>query len=185
MLEADLVDERELDRLVLEAREAGVELLWIHSNLDLTAHGFDRFPGYVRMRAEQPPDGLRLERLEAKDYASTLDGAYRGLWGHKLVSESAQPPPGAVVLGLAGEGGEPVGLCIVYLGERLVDGPGVLADSRDVGAYERLLLGACAQLGSGSVDLESWGDSAAVIAAYQALGFDIVERTAGWQLRLD
>ena len=78
--------------LIIKAREIDAELLWLHSNLDLTAHGFERFPGYVRMHAEQPPQGMPLRRLEPEYYASTLDGSYRGLWGHKLVRDP-QPPP--------------------------------------------------------------------------------------------
>ena len=184
VLEAELVDERDVGHLVLKAREVDAELLWVHSNLDLAAHGFERFPGYVRMRTEQPPQGVPLRRLEPEHYASTLDGSYRGLWGHKLVRDDPQPPPNSIVIGLRGERGEPIGLCIVNPVERLVDGPGVLRDSRSAAAYGRLLLAACAELGSGPIDLDSWGDSPAVIDAYRALGFEIVERTAGWQRRV-
>ena len=185
VLEVELVDERDVGHLVLKAREVDAELLWVHSNLDLAAHGFERFPGYVRMRTEQPPQGMPLPRLEPEDYASTLDGSYRGLWGHKFVRDNPQPPPKAIVLGLRGESGEPIGLCIVDPAERVVDGPGVRDGSRVAAAYERLLLAACAELGSGPMDLDSWGDSPAVIDAYQAVGFEIVERTAGWQLRIE
>ncbi len=184
VLEAELVDERAVGDLIIKAREVDAELLWLHSNLDLTAHGFERFPGYVRMRTEQPPQGMPLRRLEPEYYASTLDGSYRGLWGHKLVRDP-RPSPKTIVLALGGESDEPIGLCIVDPAERLVDGPGVRHDSRVEAAYERLLLGACAELGSGPIDLDSWGDSPAVIDAYQAVGFEIVERTAGWQLQIE
>jgi hypothetical protein len=184
VLEADLDDPHDADDLILRAREAGAELVWIHSNADLAAHGFERFPGYVRMRAEHPPAGRPLPPLEPEHYARTLDGSYRGLWGHKLVREDPRPPANTVVLGLHGESGEPTGLCIVDPAERLVDGPGVLPHARVPDAYERLLLGACAELGPGPIELDSWGDAPAVIDAYAALGFAIVERTAGWQLRL-
>ena len=75
VLEAELVDERELGDLIIKARGVDAELLWLHSNLDLTAHGFERFPGYVRMRTEEPPQGQPLRRLEPEYYASTLDGS--------------------------------------------------------------------------------------------------------------
>jgi len=47
------------------------------------------------------------------------------------------------------------------------------------------LRGACAELGSGSVDVDSWGDDPAVISAYEELGFAVAERSGGWQLHLD
>ena len=185
VLEADLAHEHELDGLLRAGREHEADALWIHTDIDLTAHGFERFPGYARLRSEHPPSGLSLPQLSRDRYAATLDGAFRGLWGHKLVSPQAEPSPSSIVLGLDDEHGEPIGLCIVFPDERLVDGPGVVQGSRAPAAYERLLLGACAELGSGAIDLDSWGDPDAVIESYQALGFDIVERTGGWQLRLE
>lgn len=182
VFEAELGDESP-DTWVVRAREHGAELLWLHANADLSERGFERFPGYVRMRVETPAPGEPLPRLEPEHYAATQDGGFRGLWGHKLVIPDAEPRPGAVVLGLY-EVGEPVGLCTVFPAERLVDGPGVVAGARDPERYVRLLLGACAELGPGSVDLESWGDDPAVVDAYRDLGFAIVEHVGGWQLRL-
>ena len=185
VLEAELLNEHEIAHLIVKARAVDAELLWLHCDLDLTAHGFERFPGYVRMRTEQPPQGVPLPRLEPEFFASTLDGSYRGLWGHKLVRDNPRPPPDAIVLGLCGEGGEPIGLCVVDPAERFVDGPGVRQGSRVAGAYERLLLAACAELGAGPVVLDSWGDSPVVIDAYQAIGFEVVECTTGWQLPIE
>ena len=48
-----------------------------------------------------------------------------------------------------------------------------------------LELYACAVLGEGPGDLESWGDTDEVIEAYDDLGFDIVERVQGWELRIE
>jgi len=183
VLEAELGDEAVGD-WIGRAREAGAELLWLHTNVDLAAHGFKRFPGYVRMRTERPPRGEPLLRLKPEHYARTLEGAYRGLWGHKFISPDAEPSSGAVVLGLY-ERQEPIGLCTVFTAERLVDGPGVLPSSRDAAAYTRLLLGACADLGTGRIELDSWGDCPTVIDAYREVGFEVVERTGGWQFRLD
>ena len=120
--------------------------------------------------------------MRPEDYAATLDLAYRGLWGHKLVAADAEPPPGAVVVGLY-ERDEPLGLATIFPADRLVDGPGVRSGSRTTDAYVRLLLGACAELGAGPIDVESWGDDPAVTVAYEHLGFEVVERTAGWQRR--
>jgi hypothetical protein len=99
------------------------------------------------------------------------------------VSPDAEPPPASVVLGLY-DGTDPTGVCTIFPSERLIDGPGVASRAREPAAYVRLLLGACAELGAGPVELESWGDDPAVIAAYEELGFDVVERATGWQLRL-
>jgi hypothetical protein len=183
VLEAELGD-MQVDEWIVRAREVGAELLWLHTDVDFAADGFERFPGYVRMQTESPPHGDRLPRLKPEHYAQILDEAYHGLWGHKLVSPDAEPPPGAVVLGLY-ERLEPSGLCTIFPAERLVDGPGVLPHARSTAAYTRLLLGACAELGAGRIDLDSWGDCPTVIDAYRELGFDIVERASGWQLRLD
>jgi hypothetical protein len=65
-----------------------------------------------------------------------------------------------------------------------VDGPGLVPRARVPENYARLLLGACAALGPGHVDLDSWGDDVDVISAYVGLGFRIVEQTGGWELRL-
>jgi len=183
VLEADLGDG--LPAVWVErAREREVELLWLHTNRDLSGDGFERFPGYVRLRAESPPRGEPLPRLRPEHFAATQDAAFRGLWGHKLVAPESAPPAGAILLGLY-EQGEPVGLCTIFPADRLIDGPGVLPGARRPDAYARLLLAACAELGSGSVDVDSWGDDTAVIAAYEDLGFAVVERNDGWQRRLD
>ena len=158
-------------------------MLWLHGNADLTAAGFERFPGFVRLRTERPPRGEAVPPLAPELFAATQDAAFRGLWGHKLVSPDAEPAPGSVVLGLD-DGTGAIGLCTIFPSERLIDGPGVVSGAREPAAYVRLLLGACAELGAGPVDVESWGDDPAVIAAYEELGFSVVERNEGWQLRL-
>jgi len=183
VLEAEQADASP-DAWVARARERGAELLWLHTDRDLSGAGFERFPGYVRLRAEDVEPGERLPRLRPEEYAPTLDLAYRGLWGHKRIEPDAEPPAGAVVLGLY-EGDEPIGLCSVFPADRLVDGPGVRPEAREPAAYVRLLLGACAELGPGAIELDSWGDDRAVIEAYEASGFALVERAGGWQLQLD
>ncbi len=162
------------------AREAGAELLWVHTNDDLSPHGFVRAGAYVRMHAEEVPiRGREPSLLEERDYAEVLARSYAGVWGHKHVSPLAEPPEGAVVVGLP-----VVGLCRVFVAERLIDGPGVLPEGRSPDAYASLLIAACAVLGPGPADLDSWGDDEETIGAYEDLGFDVVERVQGWQLDL-
>jgi hypothetical protein len=121
------------------ARAEGAELLWVHSNDDLSAHGFRRAGAYVL----------------------------------------AEPPEGAVVVGVP-----VVGLCPVFPAERLIDGPKILPEGRSPDAYASLLVSACAVLGAGPADLDSWGDAEETIEAYEDLGFDVVERVQGWELAL-
>lgn len=168
---------------VAAARERGAELLWLHSDDDLAPLGFARRPGYVRLHADEAPLGDDLHDVPEAHYAAVLDAAYRGLWGHKQVAADATPPPGAVVAALH-EAGTPIGLCTVFPDGRLVDGPGVAAGHRRAANYARLLAGACTRLGRGPVDVDTWGDAPEVIAAYEKLGFSVVEQTGGWELRL-
>jgi hypothetical protein len=162
------------------ARAAGAELLWVHANDDLSAHGFRRAGAYVRMHAGEVPVRKREPSfIEERDYAEVLARAYSGLWGHKHVSPLAEPSEGAVVVGVP-----VVGLCRVFPADRLIDGPGVLPEGREPDAYASLLVSACAVLGAGPADLDSWGDADETIEAYEDLGFDVVERVQGWELEL-
>jgi hypothetical protein len=162
------------------ARAEGAQLLWVHSNDDLSAHGFRRAGAYVRMHADEVPVRKREPSfIEERDYAEVLARAYAGQWGHKHVSPLAEPPEGAVVVGVP-----VVGLCTVFPAERLIDAPGVLPEGRSADAYASLLLSACAVLGAGPADLDSWGDAEETIEAYEDLGFDVVERVQGWELEL-
>ena len=162
------------------AREEGAERLWVHANEDLSGRGFQRAGAYVRMHSYEIPVRKREPSLlEERDYAEVLARAYAGLWGHKHVSPLAEPPEGAVVVGVP-----VVGLCTVFPAERLIDGPGVLPDGRAPDAYASLLVSACTVLGPGPADLDSWGDEDETIEAYEDLGFDVVERVQGWELEL-
>ena len=163
------------------AREAGAEVLWVHSNDDLSRLGFRRAGAYVRMHADAVPVRNRGEPplLEERDYAEVLAAAYSGLWGHKHVSPLAQPPEDAVVVGVP-----VVGLCRVWPVQRLIDAPGVLPAARSADAYASLLLYACAVLGAGPAELDSWGDDEEVLEAYEDLGFDVVQSVTGWELAL-
>ncbi|MDX6450430.1 MAG: mycothiol synthase [Gaiellaceae bacterium] len=162
------------------ARAEGAQLLWVHSNDDLSAHGFRRAGAYVRMHADEVPVRKREPSfIEERDYAEVLARAYAGQWGHKHVSPLAEPPEGAVVVGVP-----VVGLCTVFPAERLIDAPGVLPEGRSADAYASLLLSACAVLGAGPADLDSWGDAEETIETYEDLGFDVVERVQGWELEL-
>jgi hypothetical protein len=163
------------------ARASGAQLAWVHTNVDLSRLGFRRAGAYVRMHADAVPvrKGREVPLLDRRDYAEVLGRAYLGLWGHKQVAPDARPPLDAIVVGVP-----VVGLCRVWPDDRLIDGPGVLPEAREPDAYASLLLHACAELGEGPADLDSWGDSDEVLEAYEDLGFDVVERVQGWELEL-
>lgn len=180
--EAEL-DGADPDEVISDAAAVGAELLWIHSNTDLEERGFQRRNGYVRLHADSIPTGSALPQVPAADFSELTNEAFRGLWGHKHVDQDALPPEHAEIVGLRRDG-RIVGLCSVFPSARLIDGPGLIPRHRSVSNYVRLLLGACARLGSGPADIDSWGDSRNVIAAYVRLGFQPIEQIAGWELDL-
>jgi hypothetical protein len=173
--------------LVAEARRRGAGLVWVHGG-DLSAHGFVRSHGYVRLHSDavtgSAAGGETLPSVEADACGPLLAEAYRGLWGHKRVDPSRGPPTdGSVVIGLR-EGEEWVGLCRFWPGDRLVDGPGVVPQRRTPDRRARLLAAACARLGEGPVDVDTWGEDPATLVAYARLGFFVAEELPGWELRL-
>src|SRR5262249_1540051 len=138
-----------VDGAIEAARAEGAELLWVHTNDDLSSLGFRQAGAYVRMHAAEVPVRTRREPplLEERDYAEVLARAFAGLSGHKPVAPLATPPEGAIVIGVP-----VVGLCIAFPEERLIDGPGVLPEGRSPDAYASLLVSACTALGPGPAD---------------------------------
>ena len=90
-----------------------------------------------------------------------------------------------------GPGGVPVAQCRTYPAAtyapddvaHVLDQPGIVPDYRAAGLHAPLALTAAAWLrerGARPVRLESWGDDAATIAIYQALGFALVEHEVSY-----
>jgi hypothetical protein len=181
--EVELESTAEVRPAVAAARRLGVERLWVHASADLEAFGFRPAGAYVRMHADEIHTASSWELLRDKDYAPTLARAYLGLWGHKLVLPEAEPPEGAVVVGVY-EQGRPIGLCRVFVADRLIDAPGVIPEARSPARYAGLLAAACATIGNGDASVDSWGDEDTTIEAYRSLGFEVVERVQGWELDL-
>jgi hypothetical protein len=182
--EVDLDDTTStLEEVVNRARNEDADVLWAHGG-NPTMEGFVPMPGYARLHAQSPVPGERLPPVDAKRYGPLLARAYLGQWGHKWV-DPTQPLPtdGSIVLGLD-DHGVPIGLCRVWPGERLVDQPGVVPDHRGTQHSLRLLGAACALLGPGPVDVDSWGELPEVLEAWARLGFAITEQKRGWELRL-
>jgi hypothetical protein len=169
--------------LVDEARRRGAELVWAHGGRPDVA-GFVELPGYAHLHAENPVAGRPLPPIGADAYGPLLARAYLGQWGHKWVDpDRPLPTDGSVVLGLSEER-EPVGLCRVWPEQRVVDQPGVVPERRGAARTVRLLGAACALLGPGAVDVDSWGEAPEILEACASLGFAVTERQQGWELRL-
>ena len=182
--EAELENGGYQPHLLQRAREAGAGLLWVHATADLRPLGFTRVNGYRRLRCDAAPDAVELEPLGHACYGELMNAAYHGLWGHRQLPPDAESPHGASVVCLSA-GDEPIGVCTFWPTLRLIDAPGVIPGARSRENYVLLLLGACWELGrEGSVGLDSWGDDADVIRAYEELGFTVVEEVPGWEMRL-
>ena len=172
-----------LPEIVGQARDRGADLVWAHGG-NPGMDGFVRRPGYAHLHAERPESQERLPLVEAELYGRLLARAYAGQWGHKWVDPTQSlPADGSVVLCLH-EDGLPIGLCRVWPDHRLVDQPGVVPERREAKHTLRLLGAACALLGPGPVDVDSWGESAPILEACGQLGFVVTQQQPGWELRL-
>ena len=78
---------------------------------------------------------------------------------------------------------EPIGLCTVFVSERLVDGPSLRQALAPTQLFATSLGSVCASW-AGPIDLDSWGDTEATLACHADLGFSPVEQVAGWELKL-
>jgi hypothetical protein len=183
--------------LLEQAAAHSAGLVWAHGG-DLESAGFTRVRGYIRLHAGQPSHpglaqpgaSVLAEIVETTVEPGLRTDAYLGAWGHKRVAgaEAAQwnaemTASGRVTLGLV-EHGQLIGLCDVFLVQRLVDGPGIVQPFRTAWRKSQLVGAACALLGPGPVDLDTWGEDADALAAYRLRGFEIVVEDAGWELRV-
>lgn len=172
-----------LTEIIGQARDRGADLVWAHGG-DPGADGFVPQPGYAHLHAEDPLPGEPLPTVEPELYGALLGEAFAGMWGHKWVDrDQSLPTDGSVVLCLT-EDGEAIGLCRVWPDLRLVDQPGVVPARREAAHTLRLLGAACALLGPGPVDVNTWGESAQTLDACRRLGFVVTEQLPGWELRL-
>lgn len=126
----------------------------------------------------------------------TYNYCFQGLWGHwETVTEEDMK---RLLSGIASDGifllfgldGQPVGVCRAEINEQLsqrrgqrtgyLDSPGVAPSHRQDGLYLPLLLQAIRWIRAQeqiAIELESWGDSEEVLAAYRDIGF-VVTRQA-------
>jgi hypothetical protein len=167
--------------LRVAAREGGARLLWVHGG-DLAAHGFCARPGFTRLTAAGPQRAGPLPEVsDAAAAFAALQRCFVGQWGHHR-AEPGHLSEDGVTLQLTQDGAI-VGLCRVTP-ERVIDDIGLIPEVREPARYQQMLAGACGYLGSGPVEICSWGQDPSTIAAWQSLGFSVTEATPGWEADL-
>jgi hypothetical protein len=172
--------DRRIDELIAYARALGAEKLWAHAHVIDAEVGFARRGAYTRLQAERPPPLVELPSPPLRRVAEIQRACFAGVWGHH---NPGRPDPNSHFVGLH-EGGAWVGICEVDPEMQWIDGPGVIPLLRTPGRYARLVCGAAAYLRNEPVTLETWGDAASTLAAYAALGFEVVHSVSGWELDL-
>ena len=167
--------------LVDEARSLNASAIWVFGESIDPALGFSRTGGYARLKAARPPAPLLLPAPPSECVRELQTILFSGIWGRY---EPVSSDCASRYVGLY-ERGRWVGICQVDLITRWIDGPGVHPILRTPERSAQLVRGAAAFLPRNRpVTLETWGEQAATIAAYRALGFEVIEELPGWELRL-
>jgi len=154
--------------------------VWVEGFFVDMGLGFERRGGYARLQADWPTDTVELASPPRSLVRALQSVCYREVWGHR---EPAEPDPDATFVGLH-EDSRWVGICKFDAEAGLIGCPGVISELRAPDRYARLVRGAVARIENRPVTLETRGDSDEVIAAYEQLGFRLVEYVPGWELEL-
>jgi hypothetical protein len=171
----------DLEELVHEARAFSARAIWVFGGSIDPALGFIPTSGYVRLAAPVPADPLLLPTPPNECIRDLQTTCFAGIWGR---FEAVSRDPASRYVGLY-EKGRWVGICQVHVIERWIDGPGVQPKLRTPERSAQLVRGAGAYLPRNRpVTLETWGESGQTLEAYGALGFEVIERLPGWELRL-
>jgi hypothetical protein len=171
----------DLEQLVDEARAFSARAIWVFGGSIDPALGFVPTSGYVRLDAPVPPTPLLLPAPPNECVRDLQTTCFAGVWG-RYEALSRDPPSRYVGLY---EKGRWVGICQLDLIERWIDGPGVHPMLRAPERSAQLVRGAAAYLPRNRpVTLETWGESERTLEAYRELGFEVIERLPGWELRL-
>jgi hypothetical protein len=170
-----------LPHLVAEARGAGADVLWAHGTLVDASLGFCCCGGYARLEAHSPlPRSLTLPSPPRSAVRELQRECFAGVWGH---AEPEEPDSSTTFVSLE-EDGRRVGICGFDVAGAWIDGPGLIPGVRTPDRFADLVRAACAAIGSRPVTLETWGDTRETLAAYERVGFQLVEHVPGWELRL-
>lgn len=171
----------DLEQLVSEARTVNACAIWVVGGSIEPTLGFIPTSGYVRLEAPTPPAPLLLPAPPSECVRDLQATCFAGIWGR---FDPVSHDPASRYVGLY-EKGRWVGICQMDLIQRWIDGPGVHPTLRTPERSAQLVRGAAAYLPRNrSVTMETWGESGPTLEAYRALGFEIVERLPGWELRL-
>jgi hypothetical protein len=174
-------EDTDLEQLVADARAFNARAIWIFGGSLDPALGFVPTSGYVRLEAEVPPAPLLLQAPPPASIRDLQTTCFAGMWGRY---EPVSRDPASRYVGLY-EKGRWVGICQMDVIERWIDGPGVHPMLRTPERSAQLVRGAAAYLPRNlPVMLETWGESGRTLEAYRELGFEVVERLPGWELRL-
>ena len=170
----------DISRLIVEARAAAADAVWVQGFFVDSGLGFERRGGYARLQADRLADKVELASPPDSLVRALQSACYRGVWGHR---EPTEPDPDATFVGLH-EDSAWVGICEFDADAGLIGCPGVIPALRAPDRYARLVRGAAARIENRALVLQTWGDSDEVIAAYEKLGFRLAEYIPGWELEL-
>jgi mycothiol synthase len=175
------------------------------------AQGFTPVASYTRLGVDDvfsfpPPPELPGFELRAFDqindpaiFLQAVNRSYEGLWGHHHLSdeEVAVWLPALAhegILLLFADTGAIAGMCRVEINARLtesrgrrtalVHAPGIVPGYRDQDLYHPLLLNALSwavQRQAERIEIASWGDAPAILDAYCALGFVMLQEAISYQ----
>jgi hypothetical protein len=172
---------RDLEEVIQEARAFNARAIWVFGGSIDPALGFVPTSGYVRLEAPAPPAPLLLPAPPNECIRDLQTTCFAGVWGR---FEAVSRDPGSRYVGLY-EKGRWVGICQVHVFGRWIDGPGVQPMLRNPERSAQLVRGAAAYLPRNRpVTLETWGESGQTLEAYGGLGFEVIERLPGWELRI-
>jgi hypothetical protein len=170
----------DLEQLVDDARTRNARAIWVFGGSIDPALGFTSTGGYIRLEAPVPPAPLLLPAPPSECVRELQTMCFAGVWGRY---EPVSPDPASMYVGLYNKG-RWVGICQMHVTARWIDGPGVHPMLRTPERSAQLVRGAAAYLPRNRpVMLETWGE-AATLEAYRALGFEVIEKLPGWELRL-
>jgi hypothetical protein len=168
----------DFEELLRYARYLSARAIWVIGGTIDPSFGFAATGGYARLEAPLPPAPVLLPSPPAESIRGLQTTCFAGIWGRY---EAISFDWASRYVGLL-ERARWIGICQLDVIARVIDGRGVHPLLRTPERSAELVRGAAAFLPRNRpVTLETWGESAETLAAYQELGFEVVEELAGWE----